>query len=249
MTALPEQQPALPRGRLWLSRDCGRKRTYTPMSRIKVLVADDRQLQAEMFRLGLSVDRGLDLVGIQTDIRNLHAEVGRLAPDVIVLDCGLLLHSESAAIVRSVGAESTGVRILVVTESRDDETLLTCVRAGAAGYITKNQPLADLGQAIRRVHAGESLFPPGPMAALLRRALLPPPKAHTPDFQPLSARELEVLQTLAEGLSSAEVAVRLAISAHTVRKHLTNSMAKLDVHSKIGVIMLTIKKGLIEAPG
>jgi DNA-binding NarL/FixJ family response regulator len=217
--------------------------------RIKVLVLDDRQLQAELFRFGLRADRGLDLVSIQTDIRNLHAEVERLAPDVIVLNYGLLLRSDGAAIVRSVGAACSDVRILVVTDSRDDQTLLTCVQAGAAGYITKHQPLADLGQAIRRVHAGESLFPPGPMASLLRRALVPPITAGAPDFPPLSAREREVLQILAERLSTVETALRLGISAHTVRKHLANSMKKLEVHSKFGVIMLAIKMGLIEARG
>jgi len=215
-----------------------------------VLVVDDQQLRAELFRLGLSADRGLDLVGIQTDIRNLHAEVGRLAPDVILLDYGLLQQPEGADIVRSVGIECSGVRTLVVTEFRDDETLLTCVRAGAAGYITTHHPVADLGQSIRRVHAGHFLFPPGPTATLLQRTpLLPPPEARPSGLPPLSAREREVLQILAEGLSTAETAERLGIAANTVRRHLTHSMEKLGVHSKIGVIILAIKMGLIDAPG
>src|SRR6185436_15989228 len=102
-------------------------------------------------------------------------------------------------------------------------------------------------QSIRRVHAGKILFPPGPTVNLLHRTpLLLAPQARASDFQPLSAGEREVLQILAEGLSTAEAAVRLGISAHTVREHLAHSMEKLAVHSKIGVIMLAIKMGLIE---
>jgi DNA-binding NarL/FixJ family response regulator len=214
-----------------------------------VLVVDDRQLQAEMFRLGLSADCGLDLVGIQTDIRDLHAEVGRLAPDVIVLDYGLLLQGEGADIVRSVEAECSGVRTLVVTDARDDETIQTCIRAGAAGYITKHHPVADLGQSIRAVHAGHVLFPPGPTAKLLPQPqLLPALQARSAACPPLSARELEVLQILAEGPNSEETAVRLGTSANTVRRHLARSMEKLGVRSKIGVIIRAIKLGLIEAP-
>jgi DNA-binding NarL/FixJ family response regulator len=218
--------------------------------RIKVLVVDDRQLQAEMFRLGLSADRGLDLVGIQTDIRDLHAEVGRLAPDVIVLEYGLLLQREGADIVRAVEAECSGVRTLVVTDARDDETLQTCIRAGAAGYITKHHPVADLEQSIRAVHAGNFLFPPDPTTKLLPRTqFLPTLQARAAACPPLSARELEVLQILAEGLNAEEAAVRLGITANTVCRHLARSMEKLGVPSKISVIIRAIRLGLIEAPG
>ena len=218
-------------------------------SRIKVLVVDDRQLLAEALGFVLRADRGFELVGIQIDIGELRADVARLVPDVVVLDYVTLIRGAGSAIVRSLRAEFPAVRVLVVTQSQDEETLLSCVQAGAAGFVTKDLPLAELGRSIRRVHAGDTLFAAGPLADLLRRTQPPPPKAPKPDFQPLGVRELEVLRILATGLSTEETARQLGISVHTLRTHLKNLMGKLGVHSKLEAVIFAIRERLIDPPG
>jgi DNA-binding NarL/FixJ family response regulator len=228
----------------------GRSRRTHLKARIKVLVGDSRQLLAEALAFALRSDRGFEVVGTQTDLNRLVADVARLVPDVLVLDYETLIRSDESDIVFSIRIKFPDVRILVVIQFENAETLLACLRVGAAGYITKDLPLVELERAIRRLHAGDTLFAPGPLTNLLRR-LQPQvlPKGTSPEFQPLGAREREILQIIATGLSTEETAMRLDITVHTVRTHLKNLMRKLEVHSKLDAVILAIRRGIIDSPG
>jgi DNA-binding NarL/FixJ family response regulator len=220
-----------------------------PNARIRVFIVDDRQLLAEALAAVLEVDSDLEVVGTQTDLLQLMADVRRMQPDVILMDFFTLTRRGGAGVVAQLREEFPALKAIILTQTNDDETLSACVQAGAVGHVSKDRPPAELVRAVRRVHRGEVLFSSEQLVNLLTR---PQGRRPVPESQrvtqPLAPRELEVLQALAAGMSTDEVAAHLHITPHTVRTHLKNAMTKLQVHSKLEAVMLALKAHLIQLP-
>ena len=129
----------------------------------------------------------------------------------------------------------------MVTAISDDETVLESIQAGADGYMTKDRAAEDVVKAVREAHAGEILLPPSVAVARERgdeRRMV----------EPLTARELEVLRALTEGLSTPDICERLFIAPNTLRTHVQNIMGKLRVHSKLEAVAFALRYRLVEPP-
>ncbi|MER3457494.1 MAG: hypothetical protein C4309_01515 [Chloroflexota bacterium] len=137
---------------------------------------------------------------------------------------------------------------MILTSATEDEVLLRAIDAGASGFITKHRAINDVIAAVRAAHAGEMLIPPAMLLGLLSRLYQRQRQEEQARarLEPLTPRERQVLQALAQGLDNRETARRLRISPNTVRTHLQNAMSKLGVHSKLEAVVMALKYGLIE---
>ncbi|MHA6511948.1 response regulator transcription factor [Tessaracoccus sp. Z1128] len=207
-----------------------------PLS-IRVLLVDDHALHREGTRHILEEHDDLEVVGDAETGEAALALIAQLKPDVVVLDIRLpgISGIETARRVRD---QHPGVRVLMVSAYDDDEYVRGSFEAGAVGYLSKSAPGRELVEAVRAVAAG---------ATVLRSALLRPLLTRD-QVQPgrLTARELAVLQLLAEGLHNKQVAMRLGISARTVERHCDSIYVKLGVGSRTEAVVRAISVKLVK---
>jgi len=137
----------------------------------------------------------------------------------------------------------------MLTAVQDDETLLESIQAGADGYLTKDRAVADVVAAVRSARAGETLLPRSVIVGIAQRvAGARDRQPERPPMDPLTARELDVMRALADGLSTPDICDRLVISRNTLRTHVQNIMSKLDVHSKLEAVTVALRYRIIEPP-
>ena len=216
------------------------------MSKIKVLVVDDHA----MFRQGICALVGsyedLEVVGEAENGREAVEKVREFSPEVVLMDIAMPIMGGLEA-TRRIQKEAPNTKVLVLTQYDDSEYVLSLVRAGARGYISKTATASELISAIRAVNAGEfSLYPSAAKTLIeeyLRRA-----GGEKDEYDRLTSREREILQLVAEGQTNREIADTLVIGVKTVLRHRTNIMEKLGFHNRTELIKYAIRKGLIEVP-
>jgi DNA-binding NarL/FixJ family response regulator len=186
---------------------------------VRVLVADDHQLMREGTAALLGVDERIEVVGLARDGREAIALADRRRPDVVLLDLNMpgVGGLEACARIREGG----GPEVLMLTVSEEEPDLYAALRVGAAGYLTKDLPPADLIEAVLAVARGEPRIAP----AMASRMLVDP-------LEGLSARERDVLALIAEGLRNREIAERLIISETTVKTHVRHVLEKLHFRNR-----------------
>lgn len=207
----------------------------------RVLIVDDH----ELFRDGLKSllgSRGIDVVGEAPDGRQGLRLARRLEPDVAILDIGLPGLNGLDTLAR-LGRECPKARGIVLTMHAEDAYVIEALRAGARGYVLKSQAFADLAGAIGTVMEGSVYLSPGISSALVRASV----GGAEPAAEPLSPREREVLQLVAEGRTNKEIGHLLSISVKTVETHRGAIMRKLDLHDTASLVRYAIRRGLIEA--
>ena len=192
-----------------------------------VVVVDDHPMFREGLRFALERAE-VRVVGEAGDGREALAVVATTDPDVVVMDLAMPGLDGLAATERLV-ASGSRAHVLVLTMSEEDASVLAAMRAGARGYLVKGVAAAQVVSAVRALAAGHAVFGPSLAARMLDLLDRPPTEARFPQ---LSAREREVLGHLAEGLSNPQIAERLVISPVTVRNHVTNILAKLQVTNR-----------------
>ena len=226
--------------------DSDRLKREVTERRIRVLICDDHTLFREGIRAILSTDPGVEIAGEAGDGRKAVEEALRILPDVILMDVSMpaLIGYEA---IREIVREQPKMRILVLTMYEEEDIIRRCLRAGAAGYIVKDAPAAQLLEAVHTVHEGGQYLSP--------RVLKKVVTGYTDDASPpetrydtLSAREREVLKLLAEGFSVKEIATKLNLSVKTAEAHKYNLMRKLDLHDRTGLIKYALSKKLITFP-
>jgi DNA-binding NarL/FixJ family response regulator len=229
--------------------DDGRPADSASRHRVKVLVVGEHQLLADALAIALGADPDLDVQGSETDPNRASERVRSAQPDVVLLD-NSTGSGDSAQVVGRLMTDHPHLKIVVLTSSSDDQAeLLACVQAGAAGHQTTDHQPTELVESIKRVHAGELVFAPDVLVNLMTRPRsLSAARAPEVATQPLAPRELQVLQTVATGMSTGDAASELGITVHTVRAHLKNAMTKLQAHSKLEAVIFAMKRGLIELP-
>lgn len=218
---------------------------------IRVLVVDDHSVVREGIRHVLSDDARFFVVGEAASGAEAVRIATELRPDVVVLDIsmpgGSGLDAAGALLERI-----PGVRVLMLSVHDDVEYALESVRVGAHGYLRKDSTPAELRSAIARVHAGDSYYSPAvaqQLAAALRGGAAVAPVAKSPRARDvLTARELETLVRIAEGLTNREIGVALGISTRTVEAHRDSLMRKLGVRTVAGLTRLVLDQGLGEVP-
>jgi DNA-binding NarL/FixJ family response regulator len=196
---------------------------------VRVLVADDHQLMREGTAALLGADERIEIVGLARDGREALALAERRAPDVVLLDLNMpeVDGLEACARLREGG----GPEVLMLTVSDEEPDLYAALRVGAAGYLTKDVPPAELIEAVLAVARGEPRIAP----AMASRMLADMGRGEAPPEDPLarlSDREREVLALLAEGLRNREIAERLVISEPTVKTHVRHVLEKLRIRNR-----------------
>lgn len=208
----------------------------------RVLVVDDHPVYRDGLITALAPVTAIEVVGSVGDGEEAVAAVGRLAPDVVLMD----LHmpgTNGIESTRRITADHPGVAVLVLTMLEDDGSLYAAMRAGARGYLLKGAGRAEIERSVLAVAAGEVVFSAGVAARVLSFFVAGAQPAATP-FPQLTDREREVLDLVARGLTNAEVARRLVLSAKTVRNHVSNVFAKLQVAGRAEAVARARDAGL-----
>jgi DNA-binding NarL/FixJ family response regulator len=205
-------------------------------SRITVLLADDHHLVRRGFRRMLEDDPALEVVGEAANGDEAIRLALDLRPRVVVMDAAMPGTSGLAA-TRSILSSAPDIAILMLSMHSEETLVRQAMDAGARGYILKNVVDLDLAAAIKRVAAGETVLDP----AVVRPAPL------TGERTRLTARELEVLQLICNGLSNRDIAARLSVSANTVAVHRANIMNTLGVHKTAELVVYALQHGLVSS--
>ena len=219
---------------------------------IRVLLVDDQELVRTGFRMVLTGEEDIEVVGEAANGQDAIELAARTRPDVIVMDIRMPVMDGVEATRRLARAdgESRGPRILVLTTFDTDEHVMDALRAGASGFLLKDVTPADFVAAIRVVAAGDALIAPSVTRRLLDRfARLPSPADGTDEvLGQLTERELEVLKLVAEGLSNREIAERLVLAEPTIKTHVSHLLLKLDLRDRAQLVVLAYETGVVR-PG
>lgn len=212
-----------------------------PVTPIRVVIADDHTIVREGLRALLSAEEDMQVVGEASDGADALQEVLRTKPDVVVMDLGMprLNGVEATQQIRN---HQPDTQVVVLSMHSGEEFVRPAIRAGAAGYLVKGSGLSDLVAAIRAVRRGEAFFSPSVAKLVLDRSAL---LAESPRPDELTNREREVLQLIAEGNSSADVARILTLSVKTVESHRSHIMDKLGVRNVAGLVRHAVRLGLV----
>jgi DNA-binding NarL/FixJ family response regulator len=216
---------------------------------IGVLVADDQELVRAGLRTILDAQDGIEVVGEAYDGRRAVAEALRLRPAVVVMDVRMP-HVDGLEATRRILAEADPApRVLVLTTFDLDEYVFEALRAGASGFLLKGAPTQQLVEAVRAVAAGDAMIAPSVTRRLIDQFARRRPAAEPPaGLAELTARERDVLDLVARGLSNTEIAAALVVSPATVKTHVARILDKLGVRDRIQAVIALYESGVIE-PG
>jgi DNA-binding NarL/FixJ family response regulator len=212
---------------------------------IRVLVVDDQAMVRAGFRMLLSREPDLDVVGEACDGLEALEQVERLRPDVVLMDIRMP-RLDGLAAARMLLARADAPRVLVLTTFDLDEYVFEALQAGASGFVLKDDPPERLVAAVRTVAAGDAMLSPAVTRRVVERFTRLARPARVPALDALTARELDVLRLVAEGQSNAEIAQELFISEGTVKTHVAHLLHKLDLRDRVQAVVLAYRCGLVD---
>ncbi|MBB4907474.1 response regulator [Actinophytocola algeriensis] len=207
------------------------------MSTVRVLVVDDQRLVREGIASLLGIQPGIEVVGTAADGREAVERVLALTPDVVLMDVRMPeMDGVDAAAVLAKRAPSC--RVVMLTTFDDEEYVVQALRAGAAGYLLKDLPAAELAEAVRLAHAGVTQLDDA--AAKHVAAALTPRSTG-----PLTGRETEVLRLIASGATNREIAARLYLSEGTVKNHISRILGRLGLRDRTQAAIYARDNGVL----
>jgi DNA-binding NarL/FixJ family response regulator len=214
--------------------------------KIRVLIADDQSMVRAGFRMLLSGEEDIEVVAEAREGLEAVAKAARCDPTVILMDIRMP-ELDGLAATRRIIAANDSARILILTTFGLDEYVYEALRAGASGFVLKDDPPEQLITAVRTVAAGEALLSP----AITKRVIKQFARLRRPDppkeLDELTARERDILRLIAGGLSNAEIGEQLYISETTVKTHVTHILQKLGLRDRVQAVVLAYQTGVIEA--
>lgn len=215
-----------------------------------ILLADDQALVRGGLKMILDAQDDLDVIGEAGDGRAAVDRARELRPDVVLMDVRMPVLDGIAA-TRAVVGEGLAKNVLVLTTFDEDRIVYDALKAGASGFLLKTTPPGQLVDAVRTVSGGEALLAPTVTRRLIEDYVRrPPPGVETPDrLSELTEREREVLSLIAGGLSNAEIAASLVVSAATVKTHVNRILQKLDLRDRVQAVVLAYETGLVRPGG
>ena len=216
---------------------------------VRVLVVDDDKLMRAGLRAVFSSDDQIEVVGEAGDGRAAIDSARRLTPDVILMDVQMP-EMDGITATREVLQITPEARVVIVTTFEEDDYVFGALAAGASGFLLKRTSPEELIAAIKTVAAGDALLSPSVTRRVIERMARDTPMAEPDEDRlgELTAREREVLELLAAGLTNAEIADRLVIEESTVKTHVKRVLMKLDLRDRVQAVIFAYETGLIR-PG
>ena len=218
---------------------------------VRVLIADDQEFVRVGFRMILTAQPGIEVVGEAHDGLEAVAAASRLRPDVVLMDIRMpgLDGIEATRRIVAQGNEPP-TRVLMLTTFDLDEYIYDALRAGASGFLLKDVPPDQLAAGVRMIQNDEALLAPSITRRLIHeftrtRATVAPP----PGLDELSRREIEVFHLLARGLSNREIGQRLFVEETTVKTHVARVLSKLGVRDRVQAVVLAYDTGIVAPDG
>ena len=212
---------------------------------IRVMVVDDQTMVRAGFRLLLADEADIDVVAEASNGRDAVAQAARFRPDVILMDIRMP-EMDGLEATRRILASDAEARVLVLTTFDLDDYVFEALRAGASGFVLKDEPPEQLISAVRTIAAGDALLSPTVTRRVIRRFATVRRQAPPPAVAELTPRELEVLRLISQGMSNAEIGEELFISDTTVKTHVTRLLQKLALRDRAQAIVLAYQTGLFD---
>ena len=210
---------------------------------IRVLLADDHRMLREGLRRSMT-EEGFDVVGEADNGEQAVAMAADLLPDIVLMDVSMP-EMDGVEATRAIRATGTHTRVIMLTMHADKEVLAEAIRAGASGYLVKDCSTDEVADAVRLAAQGDTALSPQLAATMLdevRRLEVPDPAE---EDRVITRREEEVLQLIADGCSTPEVAEQLYISQKTVKNHLASIYQKLDARDRTQAVLQAVRMGIV----
>ena len=219
-----------------------------PDDAIKVLIVDDHALFRRGLQMVLENEPDIDVVGEGGDGQEAIDMAESSTPDVVLMDVRMPKHSGIEA-TRQIKDMLPSTKILMLTISDEEGDLYEAIKAGASGYLLKEISIEEVADAVRSVHAGQSLISPSMASKLLTEFAAMVKRADERTQVPgprLTERELEVLKLVAKGLNNRDIGAELFISENTVKNHVRNILEKLHLHSRMEAVVYAVREKLLD---
>jgi DNA-binding NarL/FixJ family response regulator len=212
--------------------------------RIRVLVADDQSMVRAGFRMLLSGEQDIEVVAEASNGREAVAMARRFSPAVVLMDIRMP-EVDGLEATRRILAADPAARILILTTFDLDEYIYEALKAGASGFVLKDDPPEQLIAAIQTVAAGDALLSPAVTRRVIEQFVHIPRPTPPPELDELTERERDILMLIAQGLSNSEIGERLYISETTVKTHVTHVLQKLNLRDRVQAVVLVYQSGLV----
>jgi DNA-binding NarL/FixJ family response regulator len=213
---------------------------------IRVLVADDQAMVRAGFRMLLSDEEDIEVVAEATNGLEAVDKAARFDPTVVLMDIRMP-ELDGIQATRRILEANNGARVLILTTFDLDEYVYEALKAGASGFVLKDDPPEQLLGAIRTIAAGDALLSPTVTKRVIKEFGRIPRPAPPKELDELSERELEVFRLVARGLSNAEIGQELFIGETTVKTHVTHILQKLQLRDRVQAVVLAYQTGAFEA--
>ncbi|HEX5571795.1 MAG TPA: response regulator transcription factor [Ktedonobacterales bacterium] len=211
---------------------------------ITVLIVDDHQMVRQGVRAFLEKQPDISVVGEAVSGAEALRLAAELAPDVTLMDL-VMPEMDGVETTRRLKQVSPRSQVIILTSYHDDEHIFPAIRAGALSYVLKDVSSGELVEIVRKAARGEAVMHPH-VAARVMEELRGGPRVQTPFSSDLSERELETLRLIAEGLNNSEIAERLVISEHTVKRHVSNILSKLHLVDRTQAAVYAWREGVVD---
>jgi two-component system, NarL family, response regulator LiaR len=229
------------------TRSKDRKASGATKEDIRVVIADDHRSFGEALQIALDNERDLTVIEVVTDGESAIEAAQERQPDVLLMDVQMP-GVDGLEATRRIHRDASDTKVILLSGHDDDVVLARAVEAGARGYLRKTQAVSDLAEAIRRAYRGEPLHAVSEVELSLARFRIQ--RRNDGELaqrvERLTPRELEILQRVAAGEASVDIANDLGMSRHTLRTHIQNVLTKLGVHSKTDAVVAAIRFGKVK---
>ena len=213
---------------------------------IRVLVADDQSMVRAGFRRLLTGEEGIEVVAEAGNGQEAIEKAARFHPTVVLMDIRMP-ELDGLEATRRILAADRAARVLILTTFDLDEYVYEALRAGASGFVLKDDPPEQLIAAVRTVAAGDALLSPAVTRRVIKQFVRVPRPEPPRELEELTAREREILRAIAGGLSNAEISEQLYISETTVKTHVTHIFQKLGLRDRVQAVVLAYQTGLFDS--
>jgi DNA-binding NarL/FixJ family response regulator len=209
----------------------------------KILLADDHKIIREGLRALLEKEPDMEVVGEAQDGLTTIKLAKKLLPNIVIMDIGMPDMNGIDA-TRQIFSETQGIKVIALSMHSDRRFVLQMLKAGASGYLLKDSAFEELALAIKTVMAGQPYLSPKITDVVIKEYIVSLPKNEETVFTKITVREREVLQLLAEGKATKQIAAFLNVSVKTIETHRQQIMEKLDIHSIAELTKYAIREGL-----